>query len=65
MEWNSTTQQKGTNGQSISECLFDVINFPKDQQKIWQISALEHTKADYNDLINDIIKIMCKLYQIL
>ena len=26
-------------GQLISECLFDVLNFPKNQQKIWQISA--------------------------
>ena len=28
-------------GQLISEYLFDVLNFPKKQQKIWQISALE------------------------
>ena len=43
-------------GQLISECLFDVLNFPKKQQKIWQISALESKKwsndkikAHYND----------------
>ena len=31
-------------GQLISECLFDVLNFPKNQRKIWQISALESKK---------------------
>ena len=31
-------------GQLISEWLFDVLNFPKNQQKIWQISALEYKK---------------------
>ena len=30
--------------QLISECLFDVLNFPKNQQKNWQISALEYKK---------------------
>ena len=28
-------------GQLFSECIFDVLNFPKNQQKIWQISTLE------------------------
>ena len=32
----------GYKGQSISECLFDTLNFPKNQRKIWQISALEY-----------------------
>ena len=43
-------------GQLMSECLFDFLNFPKNQQKIWQISALEHkkwsnhkVKAHYDD----------------
>ena len=27
-------------GHLISECPFDVLNFPKNQRKIWQISAL-------------------------
>ena len=31
-------------GQFISECLFDFLNFPKNHQKIWQISALESKK---------------------
>ena len=31
-------------GQLISECLLGVIDFPKNQQKIWQISALESKK---------------------
>ena len=31
-------------GQLISECLFDDLNFPKNQRKIWQISALETKK---------------------
>ena len=31
-------------GQLISECLFDMLNFPKNQRKIWQISALESKK---------------------
>ena len=26
-------------GQLISECLFDFLNFPKNQRKIWQIST--------------------------
>ena len=33
-----------TKGQLISECLFGVIDFPKKQRKIWQISALESKK---------------------
>ena len=28
-------------GQLISECLFAALNFPENQQKIWQISVLE------------------------
>ena len=28
----------------MSECLLSVIDFPKDQQKIWHISALESKK---------------------
>ena len=31
-------------GQLISEYLFDFSNLPKNQQKIWQISALESKK---------------------
>ena len=31
-------------GQLISECLFDFLNFPKNQRKIWQISAPESKK---------------------
>ena len=31
-------------GQLISECLLGVIDFPKKQQKIWQISAPESKK---------------------
>ena len=31
-------------GQLISESLFDILNFPKKQRKIWQISALEYKK---------------------
>ena len=31
-------------GQLISECLFDFLNFPKNHQKIWQISAQESKK---------------------
>ena len=31
-------------GQLISEWLFDVLNFPKKQHKIWWISALESKK---------------------
>ena len=45
-----------TKGQLISECLFYILNFPKNQQKIWQISTLESKKwsnhkikAHYND----------------
>ena len=38
------TDDGGSKGQLISECLFGVLNFPKNQQKIWQISALETKK---------------------
>ena len=31
-------------GLLISECLFDFLNFPKNQWKIWQISSLESKK---------------------
>ena len=34
----------GAKGQLISECLLGVIDFPKNQQKSWQISALESKK---------------------
>ena len=51
-------ETEGYKGQLISECLFDVINFQKNQRKTWQISALESKKlsnhkieAHYNDLI--------------
>ena len=54
-------------GQLISECLFDVLNFPKKQPKIWQISALEskkwsnhkikaHCNANYVQIILNIIR---------
>ena len=33
-------------GQLISECLLGVIDFPKNQRKIWQISALESKKIN-------------------
>ena len=36
--------KSGTKGQLISECLFDVLNFPKHRRKIRQISALESKK---------------------
>ena len=32
-------------GQLISECLLDVIDFPQNQRKIWQSSALESKKC--------------------
>ena len=41
--WKGILKQP-TKGQLISECLFDILNFPKKQQKIWQISALESKK---------------------
>ena len=31
-------------GQIISECLFDFLNFPKNQRKIWQVSAQKSKK---------------------
>ena len=31
-------------GQLVSECLFGILNFPKKQRKIWQISAIETKK---------------------
>ena len=31
-------------GQLISDRLFDILSFPKNQRKTWQISALEYKK---------------------
>ena len=39
--WDTKWQAKG---QLISECLFDFLNFPKNQQNICQISAPESKK---------------------
>ena len=33
-----------TKGQIISECPFEILDFPKIPRKIWQISALESEK---------------------
>ena len=35
-------------GQLISECIFDFLNFPKHQRKIWQISAPESKTGQIN-----------------
>ena len=40
----STRVFKELKGQLISECLFGILNFPKNQRKIWQISAVETKK---------------------
>ena len=55
-------------GQLISECLFDVLNFPKKQRKIWQISALESKKwsnhkikAHYNDFDTNYVQIILNI----
>ena len=40
----SQASLKNPKGQLISECLLGVIDFPKNQRKIWQISALESKK---------------------
>ena len=57
-----------TKGQLISECLFDVLNFPKNQRKIWQISALEYKKwsnhkikAHYNDFDTNYVQIILNI----
>ena len=57
-----------TKGQVISECLFDVLNFPKTQRKILQISALEYkkwsnhkTKAHYNDFDTNYVQIILNI----
>ena len=57
-----------TKGQLISECLFDVLNFPKNQRKIWQISALESKKwsnhkikAHYNDFDTNYVQIILNI----
>ena len=34
----------------ISECLFDVLSFPKTNTKIWQISALEYKSDEINKI---------------
>jgi hypothetical protein len=44
-----------TKGQLISECPFDVWNFPKKHEKIWQISAQESEKWSNH-------KIMCLMH---
>ena len=46
ISWNRRSmKQKKSKGQLISECLFDILNFAKNQRKIWQISALEYRKG--------------------
>ena len=59
---------KSIKGQLISECLFDVLNFPKNQRKIWQISALESKKwsnhkikAHYNDFDTNYVQIILNI----
>ena len=47
--WNKSVIHRGPDsnsiqGQLISECLFDILNFPKHQWKFWQISTLEYKK---------------------
>ena len=37
----AAVEKAADEGQLISECLYDFLNFPKNQQKIWQISAQE------------------------
>ena len=41
---NGCLKFESIKGHLISECLLGVIDFPKNQQKIWQISALESEK---------------------
>ena len=41
---DKVVQKLVAKGQLISECLLGVIDFPKNQRKIWQISALESKK---------------------
>ena len=41
MKQNACSPPKG---QLISECLFGALNYPKNQQQIWQISTLETKK---------------------
>ena len=52
----------------ISECLFDVLNFPKKQRKNWQISAQESNKwsnhkikAHYNDFDTNYVQIISNI----
>ena len=40
----SECNEKNTKGQIISECPFEILDFPKIPLKIWQISALESKK---------------------
>ena len=42
------TDNKTVKGQTISECLFDFLNFPKNQRKIWQISTPETKSCQIN-----------------
>ena len=53
MDWREENK-----GQLVSKCLFDFLNFPKHQRKIWQMSVLEYKKwsnhkikAYYDDFI--------------
>jgi hypothetical protein len=64
--WNIKKDQNvATKGQLISECLFDVLNLPKNQRKIWQISALEtkkwsnhKIKAHYDEFDTNYVQII-------
>ena len=44
-KWSKKKTNNYIKGQLISEWLFDVLNFLKNQRKIWQISALEYKKS--------------------
>ena len=55
-------------GHLISECSLDLLNFPKNQRKIWQISALEYKKwsnhkikAHYNDFDTNYVQIISNI----
>ena len=49
--YDSALVKEEAKGQLISECPFDVLNFPKNQQKkIWQIFALESKNGEINKI---------------
>ena len=46
-QWPELSAFLDTKGQLITECLFDILNFPKNKKTIWQISVFNIIYTGY------------------